>query len=52
MSFLKQKATGSRQNIVELYRDKQIAWAKERSAWDTAKIEAASKAFLMNQLEI
>jgi hypothetical protein len=43
MKFLKTTPPGSTQTVVEIYRDKQLAWAKERSAWDTAKIEAASE---------
>ncbi|KAH8650430.1 hypothetical protein BGZ61DRAFT_545785 [Ilyonectria robusta] len=44
MNFLKTAAPGSTRTVVEVYRDKQMAWAKERSAWDTAKIDAAKRA--------
>ncbi|KAM6513149.1 hypothetical protein FALCPG4_015616 [Fusarium falciforme] len=44
MNFLKTTAPGSTRTVVEVYRDKQMAWAKERSAWDTAKIDAAKRA--------
>ncbi|KAL1610520.1 hypothetical protein SLS60_002189 [Paraconiothyrium brasiliense] len=44
MKFLKTTPPGSKQTVVEIYRDKQLAWAKQRSAWDTAKIEVAKRA--------
>jgi hypothetical protein len=43
MMFLQKTEPGAKKNIVEVYREKQLAWAKERSAWDTAKIEAGSE---------
>jgi len=50
MDFLKKTIPGSKKTVVDLYREKQIMWAKERSAWDAAKIEVASKASLLNLL--
>ncbi|KAF5625200.1 hypothetical protein F25303_11408 [Fusarium sp. NRRL 25303] len=44
MKFLKLTEPGSAKTIVEIYRDKQLAWAKEQSSWDTAKIQAEERA--------
>ncbi|KAG9505073.1 hypothetical protein J7337_002039 [Fusarium musae] len=44
MKFLKLTEPGSAKTIVEIYRDKQLAWAKEQSSWDTAKINAEERA--------
>ncbi|KAF5678616.1 hypothetical protein FHETE_1168 [Fusarium heterosporum] len=44
MEYLKQRVPGTTQTVVEVYRDKELMWAKERSAWDKAKIEAAQRA--------
>ena len=40
--FLSTKAPGG-YSIVEIYRDKQIAWGEERARWDRARIEAERK---------
>lgn len=45
MEFLKTTAPGTTKTVVEVYREKQLAWAKERSAWDKAKIETAGDYF-------
>lgn len=44
MEFLKQSVLGSTKNVVELYREKHLAWAKERFEWEKGKIEAAKRA--------
>ncbi|KAF2019517.1 hypothetical protein BU24DRAFT_386453 [Aaosphaeria arxii CBS 175.79] len=42
MAFLKTKEGGK--SIVDIYVQKQLTWGKARAEWDTAKIEAQSKA--------
>ncbi|KAF5683566.1 hypothetical protein FDENT_7178 [Fusarium denticulatum] len=48
MEFLKEKVHGTSKTIIEVYRDKEMKWIKQREIWETAKIQAsrdAQKAF-------
>lgn len=43
MADLKKPLAGSNKTIVDVYREKQIAWTEERSRWDRDKIETSSE---------
>ena len=46
LEFLTTTAPGHSKTVVDVYRDKQIAWSKERSAWDAAMVKTAGELYL------
>ncbi|KAG5744874.1 hypothetical protein H9Q70_012433 [Fusarium xylarioides] len=44
MEFLKQKVHGTSKTIMEVYRDKEMKWLKQREIWETEKLKATRDA--------
>ncbi|KAF5547558.1 hypothetical protein FPHYL_10147 [Fusarium phyllophilum] len=44
MEFLRQKVDGTSKTIMEVYRDKEMKWNKQRQIWETEKLKATRDA--------